>query len=76
VQITSTDLSTVYATVLTIPHDLEPDEKVPNTTFVYYPAVRASRARSAPGSRPTRSGRPATTSFMKSRAPDSSPASE
>jgi len=38
VQITSTDLNTIYATVLTIPHDLEPNEKVPNTTFVYYPA--------------------------------------
>lgn len=26
------------ATVLTIPHQLEPNEEVPNTTFVYFPA--------------------------------------
>lgn len=26
------------ASVLTIPHQLEPDEEIPNTTFVYYPA--------------------------------------
>jgi len=38
VQITSPDNKTIYATVLTIPHDLEPDEKVPNATFVFYPA--------------------------------------
>jgi hypothetical protein len=38
VQVTSTDLKTVYATVLTVPHDLEPTEEVPNTTFVYFPA--------------------------------------
>lgn len=38
VQITSVDRQTIYATVLTIPHDLEPGEEMPNTTFVYYPA--------------------------------------
>jgi hypothetical protein len=38
VQITSQDRSTVYATVLTVPHQLEPNEEVPNTMFVYYPA--------------------------------------
>ena len=42
VQITSTDNKTIYATVLTIPHDLEPDEKVPNATFVFYPAGEGS----------------------------------
>jgi hypothetical protein len=26
------------ATALTVPHELEPNEEVPNTTFVYYPA--------------------------------------
>ncbi|MFZ2490638.1 MAG: hypothetical protein WA208_04050 [Thermoanaerobaculia bacterium] len=39
VQITSTDRSTVYATVLTVPHALEPNEEVPNTVFVFYPPV-------------------------------------
>lgn len=38
VQITSPDLQTVYATVLTIPHALQPGEEVPNTVFVYYPS--------------------------------------
>jgi hypothetical protein len=38
VQITSPDLQTVYATVLTVPHQLEPNEEMPNTMFVYYPA--------------------------------------
>ncbi|MFP5248091.1 MAG: hypothetical protein ACLGH0_15465 [Thermoanaerobaculia bacterium] len=38
VQITSMDRQTVYATVLTIPHELEPNEEVPSTTFVYFPA--------------------------------------
>lgn len=38
VQITSADLQTVYATVLTVPHALQPNEEVPNTVFVYYPA--------------------------------------
>jgi hypothetical protein len=37
VQITSQDRSKVYATVLTVPHTLEPNEEVPNTTFVFYP---------------------------------------
>jgi len=38
IQVTSPDLNTVYATVLTVPHPLEPGEEVPATTFVYYPA--------------------------------------
>lgn len=38
VQITSVDRQTVYATVLTVPHELEPNEEIPNTTFVYFPA--------------------------------------
>jgi hypothetical protein len=54
VQVLSTDLSKVYATVLTVPHDLEPGEEVPNTTFVFYPAgegqPRALRTWFAPNS--------------------------
>lgn len=38
VQITSPDRSIVYVTALTVPHQLEPNEEVPNTTFIYYPA--------------------------------------
>ena len=38
IQITSQDGSQIFATVLTVPHQLEPGEEVPNTTFVYYPA--------------------------------------
>lgn len=38
IQITSRDMKTVYATVLTVPHHLEPGEEVPNTMFVYFPA--------------------------------------
>jgi len=38
VQIMNQDGTKVFATVLTVPHPLEPDEEVPNTTFVYYPA--------------------------------------
>ncbi|HEX6099493.1 MAG TPA: hypothetical protein VF432_24480 [Thermoanaerobaculia bacterium] len=38
VQITSVDRSTIYATLLTVPHQLEPNEKLPNTMFVYFPA--------------------------------------
>lgn len=38
VQVTSPDMKTVYATVLTIPHALAPDEQVANSTFVFYPA--------------------------------------
>jgi hypothetical protein len=38
VQITSPDRSTVYATVLTVPHYFNPGETTPNTTFVFYPA--------------------------------------
>jgi hypothetical protein len=38
VQITSVDRSKVYATLLTIPHQLEPNEAIPESTFVFYPA--------------------------------------
>lgn len=38
VQITNVDRSKVYATVLTIPHQLEPNEEMPDTMFVYFPA--------------------------------------
>ena len=38
VQITNTDQTKIYATLLTVPHQLEPNEEMPNTTFVYYPA--------------------------------------
>jgi hypothetical protein len=38
VQVTSTDGQTIYATVLTVPHDLEPNEKVPASRFVFFPA--------------------------------------
>lgn len=38
VQITSQNRDKVYATVLTVPHTLEPNEEIPNTTFVFYPA--------------------------------------
>ncbi len=52
VQVTSTDMKTVYATVLTIPHPLEPGEEVPATKFVFFPsgegAPRALRTWFAP----------------------------
>lgn len=38
VQITSPDMKTIYATVLTVPHDLEPNEEIPATRFVFFPA--------------------------------------
>ena len=38
VQITSVDRSTIYATLLTVPHELEPNEEITNTTFVYFPS--------------------------------------
>lgn len=38
VQITDTERQTVYATVLTVPHQLGPNEEMPNTMFVFYPA--------------------------------------
>lgn len=38
VQITNVDRSTIYVTALTVPHQLEPNEKMPDTMFVYYPA--------------------------------------
>ena len=39
VQITSPDFTTIYATLLTIPHDLEPNEEVPTTRLVFFPAT-------------------------------------
>jgi hypothetical protein len=38
VQITSVNGDTIFATLLTVPHQLEPGEEVPNTKFVFYPA--------------------------------------
>jgi hypothetical protein len=38
VQITSVDRQTIYATLLTIPHQLEPNEKRSDSMFVYFPA--------------------------------------
>ena len=38
VQITSVDRDKVFATLLTVPHQLEPNEEVPNSTFIYFPA--------------------------------------
>lgn len=38
VQVVSPDLQKVYVTVRTVPHPLEPNEAMPNTTFVYFPA--------------------------------------
>ena len=38
VQITSVDKQTIYATLLTIPHQLEPNEKRSDTMFVFFPA--------------------------------------
>ena len=38
VLVTSPNRDTVYATLLTVPHQLEPNEEVPNTVFVFYPA--------------------------------------
>lgn len=38
IQITNADKSVVFVTALTVPHALEPNEEVPNTMFVYYPA--------------------------------------
>jgi hypothetical protein len=42
IQVTSMDGNTVYATALTVPHPLEPNEEVPNTVFVFYPAGEGS----------------------------------
>jgi hypothetical protein len=39
IQVTSPDLKKVYATVLTVPHYVQPNEEPANTTFVYYPAI-------------------------------------
>lgn len=38
VQVTSLDRQTIYTTVLTVPHALGPNEEMPNTMFIYYPA--------------------------------------
>jgi hypothetical protein len=38
-QVTSLDGKTIYATVLTVPHQLEPNEELPNSVFVFYPEV-------------------------------------
>lgn len=38
VQITSVDRSKVYATVVTIPHQLEPNERITDSTFVFWPS--------------------------------------
>lgn len=37
VQVLSRDGSKVFATLLTVPHELEPNEEIPATTFVFYP---------------------------------------
>ena len=38
VQITSPDRKTIFVTALTVPHQLEPNEEIPNATFIFYPA--------------------------------------
>ncbi|MFN2239871.1 MAG: hypothetical protein ABR524_10810 [Thermoanaerobaculia bacterium] len=38
VQVTSLDKQTIHTTVLTVPHAMGPNEEMPNTMFVYYPA--------------------------------------
>jgi hypothetical protein len=54
VQITSLDGTQIFTTVLTVPHDLEPNEQVPASRFVYFPAgegqPRALRTWFAPNS--------------------------
>src|SRR5687767_5106883 len=42
VQITSESGDKIFATVLTVPHTLEPGEEIPNTTFVFFPAGERS----------------------------------
>jgi hypothetical protein len=42
VQVMNQEGTKVFASVLTVPHPLEPGEEVPNTTFVYYPAGEGS----------------------------------
>jgi hypothetical protein len=39
VRVMSTDEQTLYATVLTIPHPLDPGEDRPDSMFVFYPAI-------------------------------------
>jgi hypothetical protein len=38
VQVTNMDKSTIYTTLLTVPHAFGPNEEKPNTTLVFYPA--------------------------------------
>lgn len=38
VQVVSQDGQTVHATTLSVPHQLDPTEEMPNTMFVFYPA--------------------------------------
>ena len=38
VQITSPDRKTIFVSALTVPHQLEPNEEIPNATFIFYPA--------------------------------------
>jgi len=60
VQITNPEMTKVYATLLTVPHALQPNEKMPNTMFVYYPAAeglpRALRTWYAPSPTVTQGG--------------------
>ena len=42
VVITNTDRTKVFATVLTVPHPLEPNEEIPSSTFVFFPAPEGS----------------------------------
>lgn len=39
VQITDVNRDQIFATLLTVPHALAPNEEMPNTTLVYYPAI-------------------------------------
>lgn len=53
VQVTDVDNTKVFTTVLTVPHPLEPNEEMPETRMVFYPAnagqPRALRTWFAPG---------------------------
>jgi hypothetical protein len=44
VVITNLDGTKTYTTVLTVPHPLEPNEEIPNATFIYYPAGEGAPA--------------------------------
>lgn len=39
VRVTNDDKTTTYTTILTVPHHLEPNEKMPTSMFVFYPAA-------------------------------------